>query len=112
VAAFAPAVAAAARDGDDVAVAIFADAASELARGALAAADRTFADGAPVAICLCGGLSAAWDLMQLVFTDEIAARRPTAAVVDPRGSTLAGAHRLATGDYDSAFAGLVWRRPG
>jgi hypothetical protein len=30
--------------------------------------------------------------------------------VEPRGSTLAGAHRLATGDYDSAFGELVWRR--
>jgi glucosamine kinase len=112
VAAFAREVAAAAREGDDVAVAIFADAAAELAQGAVAAADRIFPDGGPVAICLCGGVSASWDLIQLVFTEAIAARRPAAVFVEPRGTTLAGARRLATGDYDSAFSGLVWRRAG
>jgi glucosamine kinase len=112
VAAFAPEVAAAAREGDDVAVAIFAHAAGELARAAVAAADRTFPDGVPVAICLCGGVSAARDLIELVFTEAITARRPAAVFVEPRGNTLAGARLLATGDYDSAFSELVWRRAG
>jgi N-acetylglucosamine kinase-like BadF-type ATPase len=110
VASFAPEVAAAAREGDDAALAIFADAGVELARGAVAAADRTFPDGASVAISLCGGVSAAWDLIEPSFTEAIAARRPDAVLVEPRGSALAGARRLATGDYDSAFSELVWRR--
>jgi glucosamine kinase len=110
VASFAREVGAAARAGDDVAAAIFAGAARELAHGAVAAAAQVFEHGAPMAISWSGGVFAAADLLQPAFTKAIIARWPSAIVVEPQASGLEGARRLATGDYENAFGGLVWRR--
>lgn len=87
---FAPVVATAAAEGDDVSLAIWREAGTLLAQTAVAAAvdvgDR-FSWG--------GGLFAAGELLLAPFRAALSELRPEAVVVEPAGSSVDGALRLA-----------------
>jgi len=120
VAAFAASVAAAARGGDRQALAIWADAAAEVAGTAVAAAARALGppghgagagdgdgdpagEGSPLTdlageratLSWTGGLFDAGDLLLEPFLARVAAVRPELLARPPLGSALAGGHRLA-----------------
>jgi glucosamine kinase len=100
VAAFAAQVADAARDGDQRAREIWADAAAEVAGTALAAASRALGP-APTTpdqeatLSWTGGLFDAVDLLLEPFLARVAAVRPQLVARPPLGSALAGGRRLA-----------------
>src|SRR5690606_9691223 len=92
IAAFAPDVAAAARQGDAVARGIWDAAVAALARAAAAAA-RVVA--APVPVSWTGGLFALDDLVTAPFRARVVAADPRAEPRPPLGDALDGAARLA-----------------
>ena len=108
VAAFAPAVATAARAGDPVAEAIWARAGEDLAI-AVAAACAPFPPYAAVDVACVGNLWKAGDLLTEPFRRALAERRPGATLVAPAGTSLDGAAELARGAADAAPRTLVWR---
>jgi N-acetylglucosamine kinase-like BadF-type ATPase len=95
VAAFAPQVADAARQGDATARAIWTEAAGELAMSAAACARRLFPAGAPVPISWSGGLFAAEDLLLGPFLERLSQLIPDAVPTPPAGDALDGAASLA-----------------
>ncbi|NED94895.1 ATPase [Phytoactinopolyspora alkaliphila] len=107
VAAFAADVAAAARDGDDTARLIWHNAAHELARTAIAAAERVRGDGDSVQVSSTGALFKAGDLLEMPFRQFLAARCPYAVPVPASGDALDGAALLAAGHADALSAGVV-----
>ncbi|UGS36305.1 N-acetylglucosamine kinase [Capillimicrobium parvum] len=109
VASFAPDVAAAARDGDPVAIAIWARAGDGLARSVAAACERTFAEGSEVDVVRLGNLWGAGDLLDAPFRAGLAARWPDARVVAAAGTSLDGAIELAGSDAPGPVRGLLWR---
>jgi glucosamine kinase len=108
IAAFAPAVADAARAGDEAARAIWAAAAGELATTVAAAAERAFGAGLPADVSWAGGLFAAEDLLRAPFARRLAERAPRLRVVAPAGTALDGARLLVAPDASPMFPGLVW----
>jgi N-acetylglucosamine kinase-like BadF-type ATPase len=108
VARFAEAVADAAHAGDEAARAIWAAAAGELATIAVAAAERTFGDGAPADVSWAGGLFAAGDLLRTPFARRLAERAPWLRVVAPAGTSLDGARLLVAPEASRIFPGLIW----
>jgi N-acetylglucosamine kinase-like BadF-type ATPase len=109
VASFAPAVAAAANDGDAVARAIWERAGEDLAQSAAAACGRLFASGAAVDVAPLGNLWNAGPLLADPFARALAARWPAARIVAARGASLQGAVELARADGPAPVAGLLWR---
>jgi N-acetylglucosamine kinase-like BadF-type ATPase len=111
VASFAAGVAAAARCGDRQALAIWEDAAAEVAASALAAAARALGppgDGAERAtLSWTGGLFDVGDLLLEPFIARVAAARPELVARPPLGSALAGGHRLAGAPAGHPLLGLV-----
>jgi N-acetylglucosamine kinase-like BadF-type ATPase len=95
VAAFAAGVATAARRGDEVAAAIWASAAGEIAATALAAAGRACGPDERATVSWTGGLFDATDLLLEPFLAHLAARRPSLAARAPLGSALDGGRVLA-----------------
>jgi N-acetylglucosamine kinase-like BadF-type ATPase len=95
VARFAPSVAEAARSGDADAVAIWRDAADELAITAAAAIDRLGWSVDEVPLSWTGGLFAAGDVLWDRFAASVAARAPRLTLQGPRGDSLSGAVYLA-----------------
>lgn len=91
LASFAPAVAAAARDGDTVAAGVWQRAGTELARTVTAA----LAPGLPRRVALVGGLVAAGPLLTDPFHAEIARTLPGAEVRTAGARSLPGAAVLA-----------------
>ena len=101
VAAFAEQVAEAARRGDQVAGAIWAAAAAELATTALAAAVRACAPGEAATLSWTGSLFGAADLLLEPFLAHLAAAEgspdgPRLEARPPLGSALDGGYRLAS----------------
>jgi N-acetylglucosamine kinase-like BadF-type ATPase len=101
IAAFAPDVAAAARDGDELAAQVWREAGQELARTVAAALAQA---GAPPVVSWSGGVFAAGDLILAPFIAQLGFE-PRA----PLGDGLAGAARLAAGT--PRFASLVHGGP-
>lgn len=103
VASFAPDVAAAAREGHEVAVRIWRAAGEALAHTALACRNQL---GSDLPICLAGGLTGAGTLLSEPFAEVVGG-----TVVTPSGTALDGAEQLAheawAGRVDPALAGLV-----
>ncbi|WP_169316057.1 N-acetylmuramic acid 6-phosphate etherase [Serinicoccus profundi] len=103
VASFAPDVAAAAREGHEVAVRIWRAAGEALAHTAVACRNQL---GSDLPICLAGGLTAAEALLSEPFAEVVGE-----TVVAPSGTALDGAEQLAheawAGRVDPALAGLV-----
>ena len=108
VAAFAEAVADAARAGDDEARAIWAAAAGELATTAVAAAERAFGAGAAADVSWAGGLFAAEDLLRAPFARRLAERAPRLRLVAPAGTSLDGARLLVAPEASRILPGLIW----
>ncbi|HEY8581766.1 MAG TPA: BadF/BadG/BcrA/BcrD ATPase family protein [Capillimicrobium sp.] len=109
VAAFTPAVARAAGDGDEVAEAIWARAGDDLAASAAAAARRLFAPTTAVTVARAGNVWRAGDLLGRPFARGLAQRWPEAQVVDAQGSSLDGALSLGrAGGALAAVPGLLW----
>jgi len=95
VARFAPAVAEAAHLGDAVALAIWCDAADELADTAAAALERLGWADEDVPLSWTGKLFAAGDVLWDRFVASVAARAPRMTLRPPRGDSLSGAVHLA-----------------
>ena len=95
VAGFARQVADAARRGDSVSLAIWAEAAAELATSAAACARRLFPPGEPLAVSWSGGLFAAADILLEPFLARLSALVPEAVPTPPAADALAGAALLA-----------------
>jgi N-acetylglucosamine kinase-like BadF-type ATPase len=112
VAAFARAVADAARAGDDTARALWALAACELARTATAAAERALGAAVPADVSWAGGLFAAEDLLRAPFARRLAERAPRLRLVAPGGTALDGARLLATPEAGRIFPGRIWTSDG
>jgi glucosamine kinase len=108
VAAFAHAVADAARAGDEAAREIWAAAAGELATTVVAAAERTFGAGVPADVSWAGGLFGAEDLLRTPFARRLAERAPRLRVVAPAGTSLAGTGLLVAPEASRIFPGLIW----
>jgi N-acetylglucosamine kinase-like BadF-type ATPase len=116
VAGFAERVAEAARTGDPLAGAIWADAAAELARSALAAAARVAGPGARLALSWTGGLFAARDLLLEPFLARVAAgvgsEGPALVPAAPLGTPLDGGRLLAGSSLPAPFDALVHQTGG
>ncbi|MGH8777324.1 MAG: BadF/BadG/BcrA/BcrD ATPase family protein, partial [Jiangellaceae bacterium] len=108
VAGFAPAVAEAARSGDQVARAIWADAVAELAETVVAACGVLPPSHQRVA--LSGGLFELEDLVTEPLAALVAGRRPQAVLRRAAGDPLVGASRLAHGPVH-VYESLLLRRP-
>jgi len=107
VAAFAPEVADAARDGDPVAEALWERAAADLADAALAAARTAIGPRAPADVVGTGGLFAVRDLLEAPFTRRLGERAPWLRVLAPAADGLDGAAQLARPEVPPSFPGLV-----
>lgn len=94
VAGFATAVAEAAREGDDVAQAIWAQAGGHIASAVAAAATRAGL-GPTCDYTLLGGIAAATDLLEPALTRRLAEDFPRSTRTAPAGTSLDGAERLA-----------------
>lgn len=106
IASFAEDVAQAARAGDADALGIFQAAARHLADTAAAAIGRVLADvDAPVSWA--GQLFQAGDLLLEPFRRQLTERCPNVTLVEPRGSGLDGAQRLAETDRLGPLATLI-----
>ena len=108
VAAFAPAVAQAARDGDAVATAIWREAVAELADTAAAACDALPEPDRRIAVT--GGLFDLGDLVTEPFSVTMAARQPGVVVRRAAGDAMVGAARMASGP-GGVYENLLFRRP-
>lgn len=109
VASFAPAVAEAARAGDEVALAIWEKAGDDLAGSAVAAAARLFPRGSEVTFAPLGNVWNAGDLLGEPFRRGLERRWPGAVLVDPAGTSLDGALELAHPEGPAPVRGLLWR---
>jgi N-acetylglucosamine kinase-like BadF-type ATPase len=107
VAKFAPEVAEAAREGDPVALQIWADAAREVASTAAASLRRVFAPDASVAVSWTGSLFQAHDLMLQPFKRHVASMWPSARLRVPEGTALRGAELLARSNSCPMFETLT-----
>ncbi len=107
VAGFAEDVAAAAQAGDEVACRIWRDAAVELARTAIAAANQAGLAGAEARVSWAGRLFNAGDLVLEPFRAEVS--RAGLVVSEPRGDALDGGLRLAAAGPDSIYQKLLDR---
>lgn len=105
VAAFAPAVADAAREGDEEARAIWTAAAEDLAACAAAAAQGVLTAGE---VCGVGALFAVEDLLRAPFLARLAELAPDLRPVAPAGNALDGAALLAHGRFRAMFPDWVW----
>jgi glucosamine kinase len=96
LAAFAPDVAEVARQGDDVARAIWREAVDHLIASTVAVVRRTFPDALAggVAVSHSGRLFLVEDLLLAPFRQALGERCPEAAYREPAGDALAGAARL------------------
>jgi glucosamine kinase len=108
VARFAPAVAEAARQGDADAIAIWRDAADELARSAAAARDRLLWTDEDVPLSWTGRLFDAGDVLWDHFAAAVAVRAPTMSLQQPSGDALAGAAHLAHHGDSALHRGLLY----
>jgi N-acetylglucosamine kinase-like BadF-type ATPase len=108
VASFAPAVARAARDGDQVALAIWHDAVCELADTALTAAWALPESDRRIAVT--GSLFDLNDLVAEPFSATVASRDSGITVRRATGDAVLGASRLAGGPA-SGYESLLLRRP-
>lgn len=95
IASFSRGVAAAAALGDETAIAIWNNAARDLAEGAVAAARAAGLLDAPFTIATAGGLFDAGALLWDPLARELAERAPTASLRQGEGGALLGATRLA-----------------
>jgi glucosamine kinase len=95
VARFAPSVAVAARSGDADAIAIWRDAADELAATAMAALDRLGWTEEAVPLSWTGRLFDVGEVLWDPFVESVAARAPRLTLQPPRGDSLSGALFLA-----------------
>jgi glucosamine kinase len=97
VASFAPEVARVARDGDELAVSIWREAATQLVASVAAVVRRTFPDApaGSVAVSYAGRLFQVEDLLLEPFRSGLAERCPAASLRPPQGDGLAGAAALA-----------------
>jgi N-acetylglucosamine kinase-like BadF-type ATPase len=113
LAAFAAAIADAARAGDEVARAIWRDAVAALVSSTAAVVRRTFPDAAPgsVAVSHSGRLFLADDILLEPFKAAIAQRCTEARYREPAGDSLAGAARLAQEGL-GRYASLMHATPG
>ena len=109
----APEVAAAARDGDGVAIRIMRTAGEELARTALATIRKLFEPGQPVDVFLTGGVFAAGDVLRGPFRAALTQGWPEAADRDPRFPPAVGglivARRLLGLEIDEAWLQTIAR---
>jgi N-acetylglucosamine kinase-like BadF-type ATPase len=96
IATFTSDVAAAARDGDPIATAIWKSAAQSLAATAVAAGNRVFSPNQPFNIATAGGLFDAGALLLEPFKDALRRAAPNAHLVTRQGDALDGARLLAT----------------
>lgn len=95
VASFAPDIADAARDGDSVALSIWAQAGEHIGNAVVASADRTgFERHAHLPWAVTGRLTGAADLFDPTLTRVVTDHFPHAFRVSPTGSSLDGAERL------------------
>lgn len=108
IAAFAEDVSAAARAGDAVSRAIWGDAAGDLARTALGAANALFAVGTPFVLSWAGRIFEARDLLFDRLREELTARWPAIEIVPPLGSALEGARLLAQRGPGDTYREVVW----
>jgi glucosamine kinase len=93
-------VAAVARAGDPVALAIWTDAVDDLVATTAAVLGRAFPDGGggtEVPLSYTGGLFTIGDLVRRPFVDAVRSRWPGVAVHEPLGNPLDGAVRLLAG---------------
>jgi glucosamine kinase len=111
LAAFTPAVARVARAGDEVARAIWRDAAEQLATTTAGVVRRAFPGAGSVALSHSGRLFEAEDLLLEPFTAAIAERCPAARHRAPLGDSLAGAARLVAGGL-GRYAALMHSTEG
>lgn len=95
VARFAPRVAQLARDGNQLAAKIWADAADEIARSTLAAAEALFRRGEPLEVRWTGGLFDAGGLLVDPFCEVVLAGWPTACIRPATGGPVDGGLLLA-----------------
>jgi len=107
VAAFAPEVAEAAREGDEQARALWTAAAGDLAAAALAAAQRALGPRVPAEVVGAGGLFAVEDLLRAPFARRLQEHAPWLRLVAPLATGLDGAARLASPEVPRMFPGLV-----
>lgn len=96
MAGFVPAVAAAADNGDDVAVRLLAQAGAELAHSALAA----LPDDAPAVVAPTGNLFQAGAALRAAFADTVRSR---AVLAEPLGTAVDGALRLAAASLTASL---------
>jgi N-acetylglucosamine kinase-like BadF-type ATPase len=109
VASFAPSVAAAARAGDTIAAAIWADAARQLAHTTLAAMTAVFQPNSPVHVSWAGGLFGVRSLLLEPYVSHITSGWPNAEVRPPVGDALQGAWFIAASRSGTPVEGLVYR---
>lgn len=107
VAAFAPEVAAAAREGDNEAKKIWADAASEAALTAVSTLDRVIVPEHPASFSWTGSVFKARDLMLEPFKRHVVENRASTVPVEPKGDALLGAELLASAKEITMFAPLI-----
>jgi N-acetylglucosamine kinase-like BadF-type ATPase len=108
VARFAPRVAQLARDGNQLAARIWSDAADEIARSTLAAAEALFGRGEPLEVRWAGGLFDAGDLLVNPFCEAVLAGWPTACIRPATGGPVDGGLLLARATIP-AIEKLVYR---
>lgn len=109
IAAFAPDVLAAARDGDPQSVEIWADAGRELATTVAAAARLAMPAATIVPVGIAGGLFDAGELLRAPFEVQLRRELPTADLLTRSGNALDGAFLMATRS-DLPHASLIHRR--
>ncbi len=107
VAAFATEVAGAAREGDDGAKKIWADAASEAALTATSTLDRVIAPEHPASFSWTGSVFKARELMLEPFKLHVVENRASTVPVEPKGDALLGAELLASTRETTIFAPLI-----
>lgn len=108
VARFAPPVAQLARDGNQLAAKIWSDAADEIARSTLAAAEALFRRGEPLDVRWTGGLFDAGELLVKPFCEGVIAGWPTACIRPASGGPVDGGLLLARATVP-ALEKLVYR---
>jgi N-acetylglucosamine kinase-like BadF-type ATPase len=95
IASFSRNVARAAERGSTTARLIWADAGAELARAALAAAERAGIDTGSFEVAYAGGLFGAGELLRVPLEQELARIAPSAVLQKARGDAIAGGIALA-----------------
>ncbi len=108
VASFATAVASAARDGDELASAIWRDAGAAIGRSLLAAHAALFEPQIEVPVCLVGSLTSAEDLLQPSLREVLAASERTLGTVVSNADPLMGVEAMVRMPAARVFPGLVF----